>query len=93
MEGGGEGMSEGWGEGHARGEGVKEMTERRKWWRGGSEGNKEPNIASFPGPIRKSERGLVALPYNFCRLCLTNSQSDFRTKPHANVIPSRETKC
>ena len=31
-------------------------------------------LASFPGPIRKSERGLVALPYNFCRLCLTNSR-------------------
>ena len=30
-------------------------------------------VASFPGPIQKSERGLVALPFNFCRLCLTNS--------------------
>ena len=33
MEEGGEGMTEGWGEGHARGERVQEMTEG-----GGNEG-------------------------------------------------------
>ena len=41
-------------------------------------------LASFPGPVWKSERGLVAFPCIFCwplPLKLLRSQSDYRMKP------------
>ena len=40
------------------------------------------------GPGSTSVQLLSTMPHKFKR-----SQSDFRTKPHANVISSHETKC